>query len=105
MATDTFIPRQGSGTQLKEARERVEQLVAVITDAANKLRHWDRVTVSNVYVSFPPGLTLFGSDIDGDAFPSPQELAQALSEYQRLLDAAVDTNVEVPENLRAAIGQ
>ena len=105
MATDIFISRQGTGTQLKEARERVEQLVTVITDAANKLRHWDRVTVANVYVSFPPGLTLFGSDIDGEAFPSAQELAQALSEYHRLLDSATETTTEGPENLRAAIGQ
>ena len=105
MATDTLLSYQERQFELKRAERKVDELVAALTDAVNKLRNWDNVVISNVYVPFPAELSLFGAVIDGSNLPSAQELAQALSEYHRLRIAAQITYRKIPDDFRVAIGE
>lgn len=79
-----------------------ERMVSRVTDGANKLREWRRVSVSNLRpaVSFPAGSHRI---ITGDAWPSAQEIAETIKAYHDAGGAAREAWSRIPAGQRGAM--
>jgi len=102
MAIDPITEYQTATENFERARNKAEQMVRAITDAANTLRNWQAVTVSNVNISFPAGLVAARS-INAKEWPTAEQLAQVLSSYHSTLHEAGNAYRRVPENQRKVV--
>ena len=100
MSTDRVDSYQSAMATHERAKSQVERIVKVISDAASKLRNYDRVGVTNSDVGFPAEVTFTGQSINGTEWPNAHQLAQALSEYHISRHEAENAWRAVPEATR-----
>lgn len=64
---------------LAATTDRVQKMVRTIQAAASKLSAWDGVTITNSGVVFPKGVAQKNRIIDGQEWPTAEQLAKALA--------------------------
>lgn len=63
------------------ATDRVQKMVRTIQAAANKLLAWDGVAITNSGVVFPKDVIQKNRIIDGQEWPTAEQLAKALAAW------------------------
>ncbi len=102
MASDPISEYQHALQEFEQSKARAERLVNTISDAADKLRRWTGVNVSNTSAGFPIDI-INGSSINGKEWPSGEELAQALSRYHSTFHEAGNAYRRIPANQRQVV--
>jgi hypothetical protein len=88
----------------ERAEREAERIVGIIMDIATRLRNWKQVHVSNVGVNFPVEVTATRSpEINGNAWPTARQLAEALSQYHSTLHEVGNAYRRIPENQRGVV--
>lgn len=81
----------------------MERIVAIVSDAAHKLRNYTNVLVSNSDAGFPPEVACGGQSINGRDWPSSQQLAEALAAYHSTRHDAQNAWRAIPDSLRKVV--
>jgi hypothetical protein len=104
MATEPISEYQKAIHNVDAAKAVAERLVAVISDAANKLRNWQQVMVSCTSAGFPPEVAVTKShSINAGEWPTGQQLAEALAAYHHALHEASNAYRRIPEGQRGVV--
>jgi hypothetical protein len=101
MAVDPIQAYRHALHSLEATTERVETFVEEITHAATMLRRWEQVTILNLGIDFPPEAQL--ESINADAWPTSQQLAEALSEWHNCYNAVKNAWQAIPNTQRMGL--
>lgn len=94
-------------TELEAAANKVQRLVSTIRDGSSKLGDWKRLCVSNAPpgVGFPPELALspHTPSIDARAWPTGEQIAQAVSGWHQARGAVRQAYEAIPASQREVV--
>ncbi len=97
---DTYLEARRT---MAAATDRVQKMVRTIQAAANKLSAWDGVAITNAGLVFPKDVVRKNRIIDGQEWPTAEQLAKALAAWHDACRKAETAWEVVPEADRVGL--